>query len=58
MVAAALADAHRTFEHAHIIRLSVADQNRFAQALLAPPALAPTMKRALQAHKRLIRPAK
>ena len=50
MVAAALADAHRTIEQAHIIRLSVADQNRFAQALLAPPALAPAMKRALQAH--------
>lgn len=58
MVAAALKDAHRTIEEAQIIRLSVDDQHRFAQALLDPPPLAPAMKRALQAHKRLIRKSK
>lgn len=55
VVAAALKDAHQTIEEAQIIRLSVEDQHRFAQALLNPPPLAPAMKRALQAHKRLIR---
>lgn len=54
IVAAALQDAHRTIDEAQIIRLSVDDQQRFAQALLNPPALAPAMKRALQTHKRLI----
>lgn len=56
MVAAALEDAHRTIEQAQIIRLSVDDQHKFAKALLNPPPLAPAMKRALQAHKRLIKP--
>lgn len=54
IVAAALQDAHRAIDEAQIIRLSVDDQQRFAQALLNPPPLAPAMKRALQAHKRLI----
>lgn len=58
IVAAALKDAHQTIEEAQIIRLSVDDQNRFAQALLNPPPLAPAMMRALQAHERLIRQAK
>jgi uncharacterized protein (DUF1778 family) len=58
LVAAALKDAHRTIEEAQIIRLSVDDQHRFAQALIKPPPLAPAMKRALQAHKRLIRAPK
>ena len=54
IVAAALQDAHRTIDEAQIIRLSVDDQQRFAQALLNSPPLVPAMKRALQAHKRLI----
>lgn len=54
IVAAALQDAHRTIDEAQIIRLSVQDQQRFAQALLDPPPVAPAMKRALLAHKRLI----
>ena len=54
IVAAALQDAHRTIDEAQIIRLSVDDQQRFAQALLNPTPLAPAMKRALQAHRRLI----
>ena len=54
LVAAALKDAHRTIEEAQIIRLSVDDQHRFAQALLNPPPLVPAMKRALRAHKRLV----
>lgn len=54
LVAAALKDAQRTIEDAQIIRLSVQDQQRFAQLLIDPPALAPAMKRALKARQRLI----
>lgn len=54
LVAAALKDAHKTIEDAQIIRLSVGDQQRFAELLLNPPALAPAMKRALKARSRLI----
>ena len=54
LVAAALKDAQRTIEDVQIVRLSVDDQQRFADLLLNPPALAPAMKRALKARKRLI----
>jgi uncharacterized protein (DUF1778 family) len=54
LVAAAIKDAQRTIEDAQIIRLSVKDQQRFAELLLKPPPLAPAMKRALKARKRLI----
>jgi uncharacterized protein (DUF1778 family) len=54
LVAAALKDAHRTIADAQIIRLSMAEQNRFAEALLNPPPLAPAMQRALKARKRLL----
>ncbi len=53
LVAAALKDAHQTIEDAQIIRLSVDDQQRFAELLLDPPPLAPAMQRALKARKRL-----
>ena len=56
--AAALKDAQRTIEDAQIIRLSVADQQRFAELLIDPPPLAPAMKRALKARQRLIAGAK
>ncbi|MEO7717323.1 MAG: DUF1778 domain-containing protein [Capsulimonas sp.] len=55
VVAAAEALAHKTIEEAHIIRLSVEDQHRFAELLLDPPALSPAMHRAKAAHARLIR---
>lgn len=58
LVAAALKDAQQTIEDAQIIRLSVDDQQRFANLLLNPPPLAPAMKRALKARKRLIAGAK
>lgn len=54
LVAAALKDAQKTIEDAQIIRLSVDDQQRFADLLLNPPPLAPAMKRALKARSRLI----
>jgi uncharacterized protein (DUF1778 family) len=40
-----------------IIRLSVDDQQRFADLLLNPPPPAPAMDRAFKAHARLIREA-
>ena len=58
LVAAALKDAQRTIEDAQIIRLSVQDQQRFADLLLDPPPLAPAMERAFKARQRLIDGAK
>lgn len=58
LVAAALKDAHQTIEDAQIIRLSMDDQQRFAELLLSPPPLAPAMQRAIKARKRLITDSK
>lgn len=55
VVAAAQDAARRTIEEAHLIRLSLDDQRRFVDLLLNPPALSPALKRAQQAHDRLIR---
>jgi uncharacterized protein (DUF1778 family) len=56
--AAAQEVANRTIDEAQLIRLSVEDQQRFADLLLKPPALAPALKRARQAHRRLIAPSR
>jgi uncharacterized protein (DUF1778 family) len=53
VVAAAQAAARRVIEENQIIRLSVEDQARFVDLLLNPPAPAPAMLRAAEAHKRL-----
>jgi uncharacterized protein (DUF1778 family) len=57
VVAAAQEAAHRTIEEAQIIRLSVEDQQAFAEAILDPPALAPAMKRALERYRRQADPS-
>jgi uncharacterized protein (DUF1778 family) len=54
VVAAAQEIAYRTIDQAHVIRLSVQDQQRFVELLLNPPALTPALKRARKAHTRLI----
>ena len=54
VVAAAQDAAHRTIEETHIIRLSLEDPKRFAELLLKPRAPTPAMKRAKEAHARLI----
>lgn len=54
LVSAAQEAAHRTIDEAQTIRLSVEDQRRFVELILAPPALAPALKRAKKAHARLI----
>jgi uncharacterized protein (DUF1778 family) len=53
VVAAASAAARKTLEDAGIIKLSVEDQERFAEALINPPPLAPAMQRAVARHRRL-----
>lgn len=58
VVAAAQDAANKTIAEAHIIRLSVQDQKRFAELLFDPPALTPAMARAGKAHARLIRMSK
>jgi len=55
VVAAAQEAAHRTIEEAHMIRLSIEDQQRFVDLLLNPPPMSPALQRAKKAHSRLIR---
>lgn len=46
--------AQRAIEQADVIRLSLADQECFAQALLAPPEPAPALKRAFTRRRKLL----
>jgi uncharacterized protein (DUF1778 family) len=54
VVDAAQKAAQRTIAGTRIIRLSVADQRRLAEALARPPKPAPALRRARAAHRRLI----
>ena len=54
LVDAARQAAERTIADAQIIRLSLADQERVAALLEAPPAQSPALDRAMAAHKALI----
>ena len=58
VVAAAEEAANRTIEQAHIIRLSLEDQRRFAEAILNPPAPNKALRRAAKAYKTLIASSK
>jgi uncharacterized protein (DUF1778 family) len=58
VVAAAEEAANRTIEQAHIIRLSLEDQRRFAEAILNPPAPNKALRRAAKAYKALIASSK
>ncbi|MHB8287364.1 MAG: type II toxin-antitoxin system TacA family antitoxin [Caulobacteraceae bacterium] len=55
VIAAAQEAATRTIEEAQIIRLSVADQRAFAEAILDPPSPSPALARAAEAHRGLIK---
>lgn len=46
--------AQRAVEQAEVIRLSLADQECFAQALLSPPAAAPALERAFTRRRQLL----
>jgi uncharacterized protein (DUF1778 family) len=56
VVTAAQEAAHRAIEEAHVIRLSIADQRAFADAILNPPKPSPSLRRAFERHRQLIRP--
>ena len=58
VVAAAREAANRTIEEAHVIRLSIEDQARFVELLLAPSEPTPAMERAKSAHARLFHEVK
>jgi uncharacterized protein (DUF1778 family) len=54
VVAAAQDAAEKAIEQTQIIRLSVADQRAFVEAILNPPPLTPAMERAIARHRRLV----
>ena len=54
VIAAVQDAAQRAIEHTELIRLSRADQERFAQALLSPPKARPALKRAFARHRKLL----
>ncbi len=54
VVAAAREAAERTIRDAQLIKLSLADQEDFADAMLNPPKPNAAFRRAKAAHKRLI----
>jgi len=56
VVTAAQEAPRRAIEDAQIIRLSVEDQLRFAEALSNPPPLAPAMERAIERYRTLVEP--
>lgn len=55
VIAAAQEAASRTIEEAQIIRLSVEDQRSFADAILNPPSPSPSLLRAADAYRGLIK---
>jgi uncharacterized protein (DUF1778 family) len=46
--------ARRAIEQAEVVRLSLADQECFAQALLSPPRPSPALKRAFNRRRKLL----
>ncbi len=54
VVSAAQDAARRAVEQADWVRLSLADQQRFADALLAPPKPSPALKRAFSRKRELL----
>lgn len=46
--------AQRAIEQSEVVRLSLADQQRVAQALLSPPAPAPALERAFARRSQLL----
>ena len=57
VVAAVQDAAQRAVEQAEVLRLSRADQECFAQVLLAPPVASPALKRAVARRRSLLRDA-
>ncbi len=55
VVAAVQEAAQRAIEQAEVVRLSLADQECFSQALMSPPKPAPALKRAYARRSKLLR---
>ncbi len=55
VVTAAQEAAEKTIKNMHVIELSLEDQRAFAQAILNPPEPGPALRRAKEAHRRLIK---
>lgn len=55
VVSAAQDAAQRAIEQAEVMRLSLADQKCFAQALLSPPRPSPALERAFTRRDKLLR---
>lgn len=55
VIAAVQDAAQRAIEQSEIIRLSLADQDCFAQALLSPPQPSPALKHAFARRSKLLR---
>jgi uncharacterized protein (DUF1778 family) len=54
VVAAVQVAAQRTVAEAEVIRLSLADSERFAEALLSPPPHSPALERAFAGRRQLL----
>ena len=57
VVSAVRSAAQQAIERAEVIRLSRADQERFAQMLLSPPGRVPALKRAYTRRAKLLHSA-
>lgn len=55
VVAAVQDAAQNAITQAEVVRLSLADQECFAQAMLSPPKATPALKRAFSRHRKLLR---
>lgn len=55
VVAAVQDAAQRTIEQAEVVRLTLTDQQCFAQALLSPPPPTAALKRAFSRRRKLLR---
>lgn len=54
VVAAVQEAAYQAIEQHEVVRMSLADQQQFAEALLSPPEPSPALKRAFERHQRLL----
>lgn len=55
VIAAVQEAAQRAIEQSDVMRLSLADQMCFAEALLSPPKASPALKRAFARRQKLVR---
>ncbi len=55
VVSAVQSAAQKAIEQAEVVRLSMADQESFAQALISPPAANPALERAFKRRSQLLR---